>query len=70
MRRTKNINTVGRINNESIKVSYSCVPFCISIITYIVLDSTEVNAIHNSLRSGFTVLLGNRIKAWSANIIK
>lgn len=50
-------------------VSYSCIPMRHgSIATYILSDAEKANRFYADLKSGFTVVLDNRIKVWATNI--
>ncbi len=56
-------------NSTPHPVSYSCIPMGQgSITTYILSDTQRANRFYTDLKSGFTVVLDNRIKVWATNI--
>jgi len=56
-------------NSTPHPVSYSCISMGHgSIATYILSDAEKANRFYADLKSGFTVVLDNRIKVWATNI--
>lgn len=57
------------VNNMQQQVNYRCENIADRyLITYLMVDSSQANALYRTLKSGRTVVLDKRIKIWAANI--
>lgn len=65
----KAVATSLLFNSTPYPINYSCIPLGPgSIETYILSDAEKANRFYADLKSGFTVVLDNRIKVWATNI--